>query len=217
MGTELLSSPHNTHVPRPQIDSTVGSGPRTVTAAQPRMTPPSASGAPSAGSLSTQARTGQCAGLGQQAVSNNTRGRVTANSATRQVPSTTRTIAPRPVASQAVQPAYVGKTNVSGNARDKSTETSSPISTLTGPPSGSGQLSRSNSLSNTADVGPLNQVSGSNVPVRLLPHSRVNDNIFPGLSSGSDGECCTCLSKNKLTSLLGEPSYRLFDADHSVR
>ena len=145
------------------------------------------------------------------------RGRGTASSTSRQVPSATGTIAPRPVASQAVQPAYVGKTNVSGNARDKSTETSSPISTLTGPPSGSGQLSRSNSLSNTADVGPLNQVSGSIVPVRLLPHPRVNDNIFPGLSSGSDGECCTCLSKNKLTSLLGEPSYRLFDADHSVR
>jgi len=78
-------------------------------------------GAPSAGSLATQASTGQCAGLGQQAVSNNTRGRGTEASTTRQVPSTTGTIAPRPVASQAVQPAYVGEAAVSGNTRGKST------------------------------------------------------------------------------------------------
>ena len=80
MGTELLSSPLSTHAPRPQIDSTVGSGPRTVTAARPRMMPPSVAGAPSAKPLATQASTGQCAGLGQQAVSNNTRGRGTAAS-----------------------------------------------------------------------------------------------------------------------------------------
>jgi len=212
MGTELLSSSLSTHAPRPQIDSTVGSGPRAVTAARPRMTPPSAAGAPSAGPLATQASTGQCAGLGQQAVSNNTRGRGTAASTTHQVPSTTGTIAPRPVTSQAVQPAYVGEEAVSGNTRGKSTATSAPISALTGPPSGSGRLSRSNSRSNTADVGPLNQASGSNVPVSLLPRSRVNDNIFSGLSSGSDGEYCTWLSKNKLAPLLGAPSYRLFHA-----
>jgi len=68
MGTELLSSPLSTHAPCPQIDSTVGSGPRTVTAAQPRTTQPSVAGAPSAGPLATQASTGQCAGLRQQAV-----------------------------------------------------------------------------------------------------------------------------------------------------
>jgi len=178
MGTELLSSPLSTHDPRPQIDSSDGSDPRTVTAAQPRMTPPSVAGAPSAGPLATQASTGQCAGLGQQAVSNNTVGRGNAASTARQVPLTTKTIAPRPVASQAVQPAYVGEAAVSGNARDKSTATSVPISALTGPLSGSGRLSRSNSHSNTADVGPLNQASGSNVPVSLLPRPRVNDNIF---------------------------------------
>jgi len=46
----------------------------------------------------------------------------------------------------------------------------------------------------------------------LLPRPRVNDNIFPGLSSGSDGDYCTWLSKNNLAPLLGAPSYRLFDA-----
>jgi len=71
MGTKLLSSPLSTHAPRPQIDSTVDSGPRTVTAARPRMTPPAVAGAPSARPLPTQASTGQCAGLGQKAVSNN--------------------------------------------------------------------------------------------------------------------------------------------------
>jgi len=156
MGTELLSSPLSTHPPRSQIDPPVGSGPRAVTAARSRMTPPSAAGAPSAGPLTTQASTGQCAGLGQQAVSNNTRGRGTAASTTRQVPLDTGTITPRPVALQAVQPAYVGEEAVSGNARGKNTATSAPISALTGPPSGSGRLSRSNSRSNTADVGPLN-------------------------------------------------------------
>jgi len=212
MSTELLSSPLSTHAPRPQVDPTVGSGPRAATAARPRMTPPSAAGAPSAGPLAPQARTGQCAGLGQQAISDNTRGRGTASSTTRQVPSATGTIAPGPVASQAVQPAYVGEEAVLGNARGKCTASSAPISALTGPPSGSGRLSRSNSRSNTADVGPLNQGSGSNVPVSLLPRPRVNDNIFPGLSSGSDGEYCTWLSKNKLAPLLGASSYKLFDA-----
>ena len=136
--TELLSSPLSTHAPRPQIDPTVGSGPCADTAARPRMPPPSAAGAPSAGPLAPQASTGQCAGLGQLAVSNNTRGRGTASSTTRQVPSTTGTIAPGPVASQAVQPAYVGEEAVSGNASGKSMATSAPISALTGPPSGSG-------------------------------------------------------------------------------
>jgi len=190
----------------------VGSGPRAATAARPRMTPPSAAGAPSAGPLALQASTGQCAGLGQQAVSDNTRGRGTASSTTHQVPSATGTIAPGPVASQTVQPAYVGEEAVSGNARGKSTASSAPISALTGPPSGSGRLSRSNSRSNTADVGPLNQASGSNVPVSLLPRPQVNDNVFPGLSSGSDGEYCTWLSKNRLAPLLGASSYKLFDA-----
>jgi len=46
----------------------------------------------------------------------------------------------------------------------------------------------------------------------LLPRPRVNDNIFPGLSSGSDGEYCTWLSKNKLAPLLCASSYKLFDA-----
>jgi len=138
MGTELLLSPLSTHAPRPQIDPTVGSGPRAVTAARPRMPSPSAAGAPSSGPLAPQASTGQCAGLGQQAVSKNTRGRGTAASTTRQVPSAAGTIARRPVASQAVQPAYVGEEAVSGNARGKSTATSAPISALTGPPSGSG-------------------------------------------------------------------------------
>jgi len=46
----------------------------------------------------------------------------------------------------------------------------------------------------------------------LLPRPRVNDNIFPGLSSGSDGEYCTWLSKNKLAPLLGASSYTIFDA-----
>ena len=99
-----------------------------------------------------------------------------------------------------------------GNARGKSMATSAPISVLTGPPSGSGRLSRSNSRSNTAVVGPLNQASGSNVPVSLLPRPRVNQNIFPGLSTGSDCDYCTWLSKNNLAPLLGAPSYRLFDA-----
>jgi len=40
----------------------------------------------------------------------------------------------------------------------------------------------------------------------------VNDNIFSGLSSGSDGECCTWLRKNKLAALLGASSYKRFDA-----
>ena len=85
---------------------------------------------------------------------------------------------------------------------------------LWGPPNGSGRLSRSNSRSNTADPGPLSQASGSNVPVSLLPRPRVNDNIFPGLSSGSDVEYCTWLRRNKLTSLLGASSYKQFDAGY---
>ena len=64
MGTKLLSSPLSTHTSRPQIDATVGSGQRAATAARPRVTPPSTSGAPSAGPLAPQASTGQYAGLG---------------------------------------------------------------------------------------------------------------------------------------------------------
>jgi len=97
------------HALCPRIDPTVSSSPRDVTAARPRMMTPSPAAAPSAGLLAPQASTGQCAGLGQEAVSNNNRGRSTAASTTRQVPSTTGTITPRPVASQAVQPAYVGE------------------------------------------------------------------------------------------------------------
>jgi len=169
MGTELFPSPLSTHASRPPIDPTVGSGQRAATAARPRVTPPSAAGAPSAGPLAQapQASTGQCAGLGQQAVSNNTRGRGTASSTTLQVPSATGTIAAGPVASQVAQPAYVGKEAVSGNARGKSTSSSAPISALPGPQSGSGRLSRSNSRSNTADFGPLNQASASNLPASL--------------------------------------------------
>jgi len=102
----------------------------------------------------------------------------------------------------------------SGKARGKGTSSSALISALPGPPSGSGRLSRSNSRSNTADPGPLSQASGSNVPVNLLPRPRVNDNFFPGLSSGSDGDYCNWLSKNKLAPLLGASSYKLFDAGY---
>jgi len=77
MGTQLLS-PLSTHAPRPQIDHTVCSSLKDVTAARPRMMTPSAAGMPSARPLALQASTGQCAGLGQQAVSNNTMGRGTA-------------------------------------------------------------------------------------------------------------------------------------------
>ena len=214
MGTELLSSPLSTHVPRPQIDFTVGSGLRTVTAARPRMKPPSVTGAPSAGPLTTQTTTGQCAGLGQQAVSNNTRGRGTEASTTRQVPLTTGTITPRPVPSQTVQPAYVGEAVVSGNARCKVQEQDNFGNhlSLNGTSEWLGTTFLLQFRSNTADVGLLNQASGSNVPVDLLPRPRVNENIFPGLSSGSDGDYCTWLIKNKLALLLGAPSYRLFDA-----
>jgi len=51
----------------------------------------------------------------------------------------------------------------SGKVRGKSTPSSAPA--LSGPLNGSGRLSRSN----TADPGPLSQVSVSNVPVSLLP------------------------------------------------
>ena len=102
----------------------------------------------------------------------------------------------------------------SGKVRDKSTPSSAPISALPGPSNGSGRLSRSNSRSNTADSGPLSQASRSNVPVSLLPRPRVNDNTFPGLSSGSDDEYCTWLCKNKLTLLLGASSYKRFDAGY---
>ena len=138
MGTELLLSPLSTHAPHSQIDPTVGSSPRDVTVARPRMMTLSAARAPSAGPLTPKANTSQCAGLGQQAVSNNTRGRGTSASTTRQVPSATGTIAPGPVASQAVQPACVGEEAVSGNARGKSTATSATISALKGPLIGSG-------------------------------------------------------------------------------
>jgi len=46
----------------------------------------------------------------------------------------------------------------------------------------------------------------------LLPRPRVNDNIFLGLLSGSDGEYCTWLSKNKSAPLQGASSYKRFDA-----
>jgi len=81
----------------------------------------------------------------------------------------------------------------SGKVRGKNTSSSVPISVLPDPPNGSGRLSRSNSRSNTADPGPLSKASGSNVPVSLLPRPRVNDNIFPVLSSGSDDKYCTWL------------------------
>jgi len=77
MDTELLSSPLSTHASRQQINPTVGSGQRAATAVRPRVTPPSAAGAPSAGPLAPQASAGQYAGLGQKAISDNTRGRVT--------------------------------------------------------------------------------------------------------------------------------------------
>ena len=46
----------------------------------------------------------------------------------------------------------------------------------------------------------------------MLLRPRVNDNNFQGLSSSSDGEYCTWLSKNNLALLLGASSYKLFDA-----
>jgi len=48
----------------------------------------------------------------------------------------------------------------------------------------------------------------------LLRRPRTNDNNFLGLSSGSDDEYCTWLSKNKLALVLGASSYRLFDASY---
>jgi len=102
----------------------------------------------------------------------------------------------------------------SSKVRGTSTSSSAPISALSSPLNGSGRLFRSNSRSNTADPGPLSQASGSNLPVSLLPRPRIDDNIFLGLSSGSDDECCTWLSKNKLAPLLGASSYRLFDAGY---
>ena len=81
-GTELLASALGTHASCPQIDPTVGSGQGAASAARPRVTPPSAAGAPSAGPLAPQASTGQFAGLGQKAVSLNIRGRGTASSTT---------------------------------------------------------------------------------------------------------------------------------------
>jgi len=211
-GTELLASALGTHASCPQIDPTVGSGQGAASAARPRVTPPSAAGKLSAGPLAPQASTGQFAGLGQKAVSDNTRDKGTAYSTTHQVPSATGTIAAGPVTSQAAQPACVGEEAVSGNATDKSTSSSAPISALTGTQSGSGQLSCSNSRSDTADFGPLTQSSGSNVPANLLPRPQVNDNNFPGLSSGRDGEYCTWHSKNNLAQLLDASSYKLFDA-----
>ena len=63
-----------------------------------------------------------------------------------------------------------------------------------------------------AHPGPVSQAFGSNVPASLLRRPRTNDNNFPDLSSGSDDEYCTWLSKNKLAPLLGASSYRRFDA-----
>ena len=100
MGTELLLSPLGIHASRPQIDPTEGSGQRAATAARPRMTTPFSTGAPSAWPLAPQASTGQYAGLGQQAVSDNTRGRGNASLTTLQVPSATGTIKAGPAASQ---------------------------------------------------------------------------------------------------------------------
>ena len=142
------------------------------------------------------------------------RGRGTEASTTRQVPLTTGTITPRPVPSQTVQPAYVGEAVVSGNARCKVQEQDNFGNhlSLNGTSEWLGTTFLLQFRSNTADFGLLNQASGSNVPVDLLPRPRVNENIFPGLSSGSDGDYCTWLIKNKLALLLGAPSYRLFDA-----
>jgi len=214
MGTELLSSSLSTHASRPQIDLTVGSDQGAATAERPRMplAPPFAAGAPPAGPLAPQASTGQFAGLGQEAVSDNSRGRGTASSTTHQVPSAPGTTAAGPVASQAAQSACVGEEALSGNAWDRGTSSSASISALPGPQNGSGRLSRSNARSNTADIGPLSQASGSNVPTSLSRRPRANDNNFPGLSSGSDGEYCTWLSKKILAPLLGVSSYQLFDA-----
>ena len=159
-----MSSPLSSHASRPQIDPTVGSGQGAATAARPRVTTPSAAGAYSARPLAPHASTGQYAGLGQKTVSDITRGRGTASSTTHQVPSATGTIAAGPVASQPAQPACVGEEAVSGSARGKSTSSSAPISALPGPKSGSGRLSRSNSRSNTADFGPLNQLLGQMYP-----------------------------------------------------
>ena len=63
-------------------------------------------------------------------------------------------------------------------------------------------------------MSPLRQASGSNVPVSLLPRPRVNDNVFPGLSSGSDGDYRTWLSKNNLAPFLGASAYKLFDTGY---
>jgi len=65
-----------------------------------------------------------------------------------------------------------------------------------------------------AHPGPVSQAFGSNVPASLLRRPRINDNNFPGLSSGSDDEYCTWLSKNTLASVLGASSYRLFDVGY---
>jgi len=159
MGTELLSSLLSTHAPRPQIDPTVGSGPRADTTH--RCTTKNDATFCHRGALrrasGTASQHWSVRRPGAAGISNNTRGRGTASATTRQVLSATGTIAPGPVASQAVEPAYVAEEAVSGNVRGKSTATSEPISALSGAPSGSGRLSRSNSLSNTADVGPLYQ------------------------------------------------------------
>jgi len=161
--------------------------------------PPSAAGAPSAGSLAPQASTGQFVGLGQEAVADNTRGRGMASSTTHQVPLATGTTNAGPVASQVAQLTCVGQEAISGNARDKGTSSSAPIPALPGPQNGSRRLSRSISRSNTADIGPLSQASGSNIPASLLRRPQAHDKDFPGLSSGSNGEYCTWLSKKNST------------------
>jgi len=58
IGIELLSFSLSTHASRLQIDPTVGSGQGAATDERPRLTLPSAAGAPSAGPLAPQASTG---------------------------------------------------------------------------------------------------------------------------------------------------------------
>ena len=101
MGTELSASSLSTHASRLQIDPTVGSGQGAATAERPKLWPPSAAGAPSAGPLALQASTSQFTGLGQEAVSGNTRGRGTACYTKHEVPWAPGTTAAGPVAPQA--------------------------------------------------------------------------------------------------------------------
>ena len=70
----------------------------------------------------------------------NTRDSGTASSTTHQVTSAPGTTATGPVTLQAAQPACVGEEAVLGNARDRGTSSSVPISVLPGPQNGSGNL-----------------------------------------------------------------------------